>query len=162
MTIRRAVVEDSEALSLLLVSTWHATYDRLYGEALVKEITSKWHSSDVLASQIADKSLVTLVAERHGEIIGTATGRPGCSASLPKLVRLYVAPKAQGGGVGFSLHQAVVEAMGSPVDIELEVEPSNDRAVAFYGRLGYVMNRPVAQCGGKADLPAIVMRRSKV
>lgn len=161
MIIRKAVVGDSEALSALLVSTWHATYDRLYGEARVKEITSKWHSFNVLASQIANEGLVTLVAERHGKIIGTATGRPASSASLPKLVRLYVAPNEQGAGVGFSLHQALVGAIGNPVDIELEVEPSNDRAVAFYGRLGYVVDRPVAQCGGEADLPAIVMRRSK-
>ncbi len=44
MFVRTASERDLVAIRALLVETWHATYDAIYGAAKVTEITDEWHS----------------------------------------------------------------------------------------------------------------------
>jgi ribosomal protein S18 acetylase RimI-like enzyme len=133
--IRLATPADIPALNRVLVATWHATYDAIYGAATVDDITGRWHSPEALALQLVDPSTVTLLAERDGVVLATASSR-----RLPNgvglLARLYVSPEHQGGGVGRALHDAAIVAIGDPDVVELKVEPANARAVGFYRRLG--------------------------
>lgn len=44
MFVRTASERDLVAIRALLVETWHATYDAIYGAAKETEITDEWHS----------------------------------------------------------------------------------------------------------------------
>ncbi len=70
--IRPVATVDLAELSALLVETWHATYDALYGAARVTEITGRWHSVEALAAGLQRPKSIDLVAverrcaARHG------------------------------------------------------------------------------------------------
>ncbi|TIV74013.1 MAG: GNAT family N-acetyltransferase, partial [Mesorhizobium sp.] len=44
MFVRTASERDLVAVRALLVETWHATYDAIYGAERVTAITDDWHS----------------------------------------------------------------------------------------------------------------------
>ncbi len=157
LTIRPAAQADLPAIRDLLVETWHATYDAIYGPAKVAEITGVWHSVEALARSRAVAGAVFLVAERDGACLGTSLAHPDGEGGAC-LRRLYVRPEAQGGGIGRRLLDATLASFGD-VRAWLEVEPANARAIAFYRACGFRAEREAASCGGRADLPAIRMTR---
>jgi hypothetical protein len=73
-TIQACTEADATALSRLLVRTWHATFDRIYGVEKVDEITSKWHAPDQLRMQMSQAGSITLASVMNGEFVGTVTG----------------------------------------------------------------------------------------
>ena len=75
LIIRDATSADLPAVRSLLVETWHATYDGIYGWRRVAEITNAWHSLDALAAQLGRDSGVFLVALLGEEMVGTASAR---------------------------------------------------------------------------------------
>jgi ribosomal protein S18 acetylase RimI-like enzyme len=154
--IRRARPEEVPETRALLVATWHATYDAIYGAAKVTEITGRWHSESVLASQLNAEDSVFLNAFDHDQLVGTlfAALQPDGAVMLN---RLYVRPDVQGRGVGQLLFEAGMDALGDPEIVRLEVEPDNAGAVEFYERLGFEESGAVDDCGGSSGIPAIRM-----
>ena len=76
---------------------------------------------------------ITLFAEVDGEVRGLVGGhRPGDA----ELVSMWVEPSVRGSGVAEALVESLVEWAGGPV--ELWVTQGNDRAIAFYRRMGFV------------------------
>ncbi|MEO0910824.1 MAG: GNAT family N-acetyltransferase, partial [Pseudomonadota bacterium] len=47
--IRTASESDLPRVQEILIETWHATYDEIYGVEKVNEITGKWHSLERLS-----------------------------------------------------------------------------------------------------------------
>src|SRR4051794_18169624 len=94
------------AVRALLVTTWRATYDSIYGVDAVTAITDDWHSLSNLASGLPRAGHVFLVAEQDGEVVGTASATDR-GDGLVWLERLYVHPSHQGTGIGTLLLQAV-------------------------------------------------------
>ena len=62
LVIRDAEAADLPAVRALLVETWHATYDGIYGWQRVAEITNAWHSLENLKAQLGRDEGVFLVA----------------------------------------------------------------------------------------------------
>lgn len=129
------------AVRALLVSTWHATYDTIYGVDAVTTITDDWHSLPNLAKGLPRDGHVFLVAEEDGEIVGTASATDR-GDGLVWLDRLYVHPSRQGRGIGTSLLQAVRAAFPLARVCRLEVESRNAGGVAFYRRAGFTGDEP--------------------
>ncbi|MDX6658909.1 MAG: hypothetical protein QOH62_3702 [Solirubrobacteraceae bacterium] len=138
--IRRATVDDAEALARVEVRTFQHAYaeildaDFLAGMDL-EERTAAWR--DVLGAARA----AFWVDEVDGRIVGYASVREGV------LTTLYVDPVAQGAGVGTRL-LAEAEAAGAA---ELEVFEANGHGRRFYedrgwrdaGPAGEWMDRPL-------------------
>lgn len=99
LVIRDAEAADLPAVRALLVETWHATYDGLYGWQRVAEITNAWHSLENLSSQLGREEGVFLVALVGDEIVATASARKERDRTA-LLTRLYVLPAWQGTGIG--------------------------------------------------------------
>ena len=160
--IRKAEAADLEALRDLLIETWHATYDPIYGAARVDEITGRWHSVEALALSLARPATIDLVSVEGGFLIGTACC--AWAADAANLHRLYVRPAAQGRGVGSRLLAAVIgELRRQPAvtSLKLEVEPKNAGAIGFYRRHGFTEAGRTADCGRSGDaIPALVMTRA--
>jgi ribosomal protein S18 acetylase RimI-like enzyme len=136
----------------LLVETWHATYDAIYGAAKVTDITNRWHSEANLTEQIraaaeAPAGSAQWVAEEAGQIIATIAVRASSSEKL-SIGRLYVLPEAQGRGLGERLMFAVLARFPAARIAELDVEPENSAAIRFYARLGFRVVRHGSACGG--------------
>lgn len=128
--IRPAAAADVAALRQLLVETWHATYDGIFGAERVREITNVWHAPDALKAQVEDPGQSLFVAERDGRLVGTSSSRRRGEAI--GLTRLYVHPTAQRRGLGRALLHRVLDGDPEAARIVLDVHPGNAGAIAFY------------------------------
>ena len=72
MFVRTASQRDLQAVRDLLVETWHATYDAIYGPERVTAITDDWHSLPSLRRLLDQPGSEFLVAGRRRS--GTAYG----------------------------------------------------------------------------------------
>ena len=149
-TIRDANADDLPAIRDLLVTTWHHTYDDIYGEERVNDITARWHSVQALANGLHTADGCFLVAEIEERIVATAYAGEGEGSDV-KLFRLYVHPDCQGGGLGGALLERITAAFPSADTITLEVEPENHNAISFYERHGFAVSGNAADCGGQGD-----------
>jgi ribosomal protein S18 acetylase RimI-like enzyme len=160
LTIRDAAAADLPAVRALLVETWHATYDGIYGWQRVAEITNAWHSLDSLAAQLGRDNGAFLVALVGDEIIATASARlERDRAAL--LTRLYVLPSYQGVGVGRTLLQVILACFPLAPVARLEVESQNEPAIAFYERMGFFLQRQ-ARFDGRDDTPNTLMMAKRL
>jgi GNAT superfamily N-acetyltransferase len=156
VTVRTATVADVPAMRRVLVETWHATYDALYGPDRVTAITDEWHAEARLAAGLERADHRVLVAcDRDGAVFGTAAVTLVAPGRLG-LDRLYVRPGQQGTGVGTALLAGVLAGWPGLRRIDLEVEPRNAPAIAFYRRHGF-LPAAAGRCGGVTT--SLVMRR---
>lgn len=145
MFVRTAGERDLEAVRALLVETWHATYDGIYGAERVDEITDEWHSIAVLRAHLSEPNSEFLVAD-DGETIG-AVAFAQAKDDAVLLRQLYVRPAMQGRGIGGMLLHEIQGSFPEARKVRLEVEPANERAVAFYLAQGFVETGTVSDCG---------------
>jgi ribosomal protein S18 acetylase RimI-like enzyme len=136
MNVRAATVNDLPAIRDLLVETWHATYDPIYGAKRVTEITNDWHSLPSLKARLAREGAEFLVAEVDSQLAGMAFAAPGDAGQIV-LFQLYVLPSHQGSGVGSRLLEDVENRFADAKSIRLEVEEANLQARRFYERKGF-------------------------
>ena len=155
--IRRARPGEENAVSRLLAEVWHATHDGELGYDKVTEITAKWHAPALLRAQIDDPAKCFLVAEASdGSLAGHAMSWLDGDATV-NLLRLYVLPVRQGGGLGRRLlAEAVAEYPAARV-LRLEVQAQNAPAIRFYERLGLRAIGNTGERGGFTDIPALIM-----
>lgn len=136
--VRTAGVRDTPALQALLLETWHATYDALYGADVVAALTSRWHSEAALAAMLERERSDYLVADDGERLCGcayaAATGEDG---RVVTLFQLYVLPLHQGRGIGGMLLEEIEQSFFESELLRLEVEEQNSRAIAFYRTQGY-------------------------
>jgi len=160
IVIRQAEAGDIREIRALLNETWHATYDEVFGPGKVDEYCEFWHSIETLAKRIEMGNTVMLVAHRDDLAVATA-----CASHEPRakmtLKQLYVKPDHQGTGIGSALYEHLLELMPPFKRIELEVEPGNKGAIAFYQKHGFQVTGMVDDCGGTGDLiKALLMTRN--
>ena len=138
IVIRPATSDDIGKVRNLLVATWHDTYDDLLGAERVTETTNQWHALDVLTTQAARPNASFLVASQSGEAVGHAFAVEQ-DGDILLLSRLYVLPTCQRQGIGEELLRATVRRHPGIKRVQLVVEARNAKALAFYGRHGFVV-----------------------
>lgn len=160
ITIRNAIEADVPAIRDLLVTTWHATYDHLFGVQEVTDITSRWHTPERIRAVLDQPQGIKLVAEQAGIIVGTLHASRIADSTVA-LHRLYVLPTFQGHGVGKALHDAMTAHFGPVPRTTLEVEPRNTGAIAFYEKMGFRAVGGGNACGGDkaAAIDHLIMER---
>lgn len=156
--IRTVARKDLAPVRELIVTTWHDTYDHLYGADRVDAITADWHSPAALEQRLHLPHSEFILADDGAAILGI------CFAELEEktimLRQLYVLPSAQGRGVGRLLLEEIVNCFDEATAIELEVEPENERAVAFYRHFGFRLTGHTQDCGAQGSgIPAAIYRR---
>jgi len=153
MFVRTAGERDLAAVRALLVETWHATYDAIYGAAKVTEITDGWHSISSLRSRLTRPNSEFLVAD-DGKLIGGMAFAEGVEVIMLK--QLYVLPGLQGRGIGGMLLDEVIESFPEARAIRLEVEEQNIRAIAFNEANGFLRSADVGEQAGALGHPTLV------
>ena len=78
----------------------------------------------------------TFVAKVNGKVVGYVD--PSIEDGKRRIGAIYVAPEAQGMGVGGRLMQQALDWHGRNEDIFLEVVAYNQNAIDFYKRFGFV------------------------
>jgi ribosomal protein S18 acetylase RimI-like enzyme len=143
--VRTAGERDLVAVRALLVETWHATYDALYGAAKVTEITDDWHSIASLRSRLTRPNSEFLVADDGKRIGGMAFAAATADAKIVMLNQLYVHPDCQRRGIGQALLEEIEASFPEAQTLRVEVEEANGGAIAFYRSAGFLPS------GGTAD-----------
>ena len=136
--IRRARVEDAAAIARIMGDP--AVFPGLMQMPFASEEAQHARLADSLAPGKAD---VLLVAERGGDLVGSAGMHP-CGPSPRRRhamsIGISVRPEAQGQGVGTALMQAMCEYADrwiGALRLELSVYVDNARAIALYRRFGF-------------------------
>jgi ribosomal protein S18 acetylase RimI-like enzyme len=159
--VRTAGERDLEAVRALLVETWHATYDAIYGPEKVTELTDSWHSIASLQRRLARPSSEFLVADDGERIAGMAFAAADQEGKAVMLYQLYVLPAYQGHGIGGMLLDEILDNFPDAERIKLEVEEQNSRAIAFYRVYGFEQTGRTGNCGvGGSGIPALVFERA--
>ncbi len=159
MFVRTAGDRDLAAIRALLVETWHATYDAIYGTERVTEITDKWHSIASLKTRLTRPNSEFLVADDGKRIGGVAFAESVDGGGSVVLKHLYVLPSLQGRGIGGMLLDEVIDSFPEAHAIRLEVDEQNTRAIAFYEANGFVRSADVGEHAGASGKPTLVYRR---
>lgn len=136
MWVRSATREDLDAVHALLVETWHATYDDVYGVEKVNDITGQWHSLDALKRNLAKPYSEFIIADDGADIMGMAYASQK-DHKLSILHQLYVRPENQQQGVGSLLLAEVESAFPGVYALQLEVIETNQKALQFYESRGF-------------------------
>lgn len=160
MFVRTASARDLDEVRRLLVETWHATYDPIYGPEQVSAITDEWHSMEALRARLDMTDGEFVLADDGEAIAGMAFARAMEEGSVVMLHQLYVRPGYQGRGVGGLLLEEVEDSFPEARTIRLEVEEANRRAVSFYEGYGFEMAGRTDNCGcAGSGIPAMIMEK---
>jgi ribosomal protein S18 acetylase RimI-like enzyme len=160
MFVRTASERDLAAVRELLVETWHATYDSIYGAERVTAITNDWHSMASLERRLTRPNSEFLVADDGKQIAGMAFAAADASGKIVMLHQLYVRPGCQGRGVGGMLLDEILDCFPDAETVRLEVEEANSRAIAFYKTYGFTQTGRTGDCGvAGSGMPALVFER---
>ncbi|KQZ78225.1 GCN5 family acetyltransferase [Mesorhizobium sp. Root157] len=139
MFVRTASDRDLEAVKALLVETWHATYDAIYGAEGVREISGRWHSVVWLKQLLRRPRSEFIVADTGTELAGMAYAAIKENESdVVEVEELDVRPSMQGKGIGRLLLGELEDSFWGCRLMRLEVEEKNSRALDFYRANGFV------------------------
>ncbi|GAA4527390.1 hypothetical protein GCM10023160_23560 [Brachybacterium paraconglomeratum] len=135
ITIRRAVVEDLDAVRFIGFSTWPPTYGPLKGARYVLDALDSYWSADALRTAIEAGGID--VAETAQGVVGMAeVAELGDDLVLWKL---YVLPSQQRSGIGHELISAAKDrARARRRGLLTEYVSENSDAGRFYEREGFV------------------------
>lgn len=146
LLVRPATTADAAALTSLAVRTFRATYIPASAAPDVEEYIDAHFSPELQAAEIVDPSLTTLIGVEAGEPLAYAQLRwdvrsDGVVARHPvEVARFYVDAPLHGSGAAHTLMRAALDAaIARGADVAwLGVWERNARAVAFYGKWGFV------------------------
>ncbi|RWM05847.1 MAG: GNAT family N-acetyltransferase [Mesorhizobium sp.] len=159
MFVRTASERDLAAIRALLVETWHATYDAIYGARRVTEISDDWHSIASLRARLTRPNSEFLVADDGKRLGGIAFAFATTDPKVVLLNQLYVHPDCQRRGIGRSLLDEVEASFPEARTLRLEVEEANSPAIAFYAANGFRSAGRTADCGGGSGMPALILEK---
>ena len=150
IVLRDAVPDDEAAIRQVQRQTWLTTYpNETYGISSA-DIIAFFDDNSEEAQQRAVNRRRSInatpqahlwVAEEEGTIIGFCLARKTDEAH--RIQALYVLAAYQGHGIGKRLIRAGLEWLGDEQPVKLTVASYNERAIAFYQYLGFVVVGPV-------------------
>lgn len=162
MFVRTASERDLKAVRDLLVETWHATYDAIYGRERVTDITDDWHSLPSLKRRLDQPNAEFLVADDGKQLGGMAYASADAAGKSVMLHQLYVRPAFQCRGIGGMLLDEIIESFPDAMLFKLEVEEANTKAIGFYLSQGFVQSGRTANCGAEqSGIPALLFERRR-
>jgi len=139
--IRKANLNDAEAIARVHVESWHETYKALVPEAVLESRTNYEGRLKMWRQFLVDESLITLAAIEEEKIVGFVNGgkaRDEIEGYDGELYALYLLKDHQGKGLGRQLVQAFAKELRerSFQTFYLWVLHNNEPAQRFYVHLG--------------------------
>lgn len=146
--IERAKPEDAETICDIRDRAWIEAYpnDELGITAEDIKLNAQGRNGEFIPRRIAHlkdqfaqddgTGLTTFVAKVEGKVVGYIDSQVD-EQKRRQISAVYVAPEAQGVGVGSKLMKHVLDLYGRDQDIFLEVINYNQNAIDFYKRFGF-------------------------
>jgi ribosomal protein S18 acetylase RimI-like enzyme len=151
--IRRAAVEDAQAIASVKVDTWRSTYVGIVPDAFLKSLNAREGAEDWRA-HLQAQDMLAFVAEDRSDVFGFICGgklRDVIDGYDGELYAIYIRPEGQRSGVGRLLVRSLVEALQIKglKSMVVWVLERNLGAVSFYQRLGAIqIARKTIEIGG--------------
>jgi ribosomal protein S18 acetylase RimI-like enzyme len=143
LEIRPATADDVPAMRAVGVRTWQTTYAGVLPPAEVANGIAEFFNEYSLGAAVRSGRM--LVAVRDGALVGLLeSDRPDPARAV--VWKLYVAPEAQGAGVGRALVERYLAASGAP-EVGVEHDERNTAAAAFFEALGFAVDE-IEDAGG--------------
>jgi L-amino acid N-acyltransferase YncA len=157
MTIREATAEDAVHCGRIFYDAFETIAAR---HNLPVEPGSPDFTHFKVGQMLATDGFAGIVAERDGEIVGSAFVDE--RAAIAGVGPVTVDPGAQDDGVGRALMEAVLqrEHQRGVAGIRLVQTAYHSRSLALYAKLGFAVREPLAVVQGPS--PALTIRRSEV
>lgn len=133
--IRTASERDFPAIRELLVETWHATYDMLFGADIVSQYAQDWASDASLTEKLETPNAEYILADTGRALCGVA--HASANKKVVTLQQLYVRPQQQGKGVGTQLMQELFYCFDEAEKMQLQIHPQNAEAIGFFKAGGF-------------------------
>lgn len=128
--IRPLCLDDCEFIGPMLREIWLDAYHGIQTDEELLAQSHKVHTPELVAEEIDDPNMHSVVAVRHGRIIGHA--RSDLIDGAVEISRLYVFREFYGLGLGKALLQEVESCFDPCYEIWLDVFEGNQRALEFY------------------------------
>jgi putative acetyltransferase len=126
ISFRAYQADDEDASIALWLRTWQTTFPEIDFAKRLDWWRERWRNELLPVAKV-------VVAEAEGSMAGFVT----IDTATRYLDQLVVAPEYWGTGVGLAL---ITEAKRlSPTGVDLDVNTDNARALAFYGKCGFVV-----------------------
>ena len=146
MLIRAGTIQDAAALAAFAARTFAETFAADNSAADMQAHMSRAYGVAQQTAELTSPSMITLLAEADGRLVGYAQLRrgpaPPCvqAEATIELHRFYVDAPAHGTGVAQGLMAAVRDAAGAAGagHVWLGVWERNARAIRFYAKCGFV------------------------
>ena len=158
LTIARATEHDVDAIKQVLSTTWVDTYASYLSPSTIEQVTTEWHTPELLRSQIERDTIYFAVARLHDEIVGLVTVEEMNPLEL-HLLRLYVLPIHQRKGIGTELLDSALSHYPRARSIRLEVEEQNEKGVSYWGKHHFIAVGSSTQQIGADLLSTVTMLR---
>jgi ribosomal protein S18 acetylase RimI-like enzyme len=138
MTVRRATVDDAEAIERIRVETWRATYRGLLPDGLIDQLQPNVARR---RERLRSPSELNFVAEEGPGVIGYAFAGPERTHDpeyASEVYAIYVLPGAQGKGHGRALIRESARELATRgmTSLLIWVLRENKIGRGFYERLG--------------------------
>ena len=146
MLIRAGTVQDAAALAAFAARTFAETFAADNSVADMQAHVSRAYGVAQQTAELTSPSVITLIAEADGRLVGYAQLRRGPAPpcvqpeETVELHLFYVDAPAHGTGVAQGLMAAVRDAAGAAGagHVWLGVWERNARAIRFYAKCGFV------------------------
>ncbi len=144
-TIRQARPADAETLVQLSCDTFRAAFGDLYWPADLEAFLATAYGLEKTRRELSDPNTAVWLAERDGVAIGYALAgpcelpHPDVSPACAELKRIYLAPSAQGAGLGTRLLSQALAWMEreGPRRLWIGVWSGNRGARRLYETIGF-------------------------
>lgn len=139
MQIRSITKAELSKVQSIAYRTWPSTFANILSPEQIAYMLDWMYSLEMLESQM-DKGHTFLLSEENGKELGFA-GFELNYAEGPnaKLHKIYLLPEAQGKGAGKALILEVADRAkkAGQKSLLLNVNKYNEKAIEFYGRIGF-------------------------
>lgn len=153
-----AVSDISKTIEFINAS-WVRTYAPLIGSDEASSLATAKHTPSLFAREIDAADALSWIAKTiGGDIVGHVGGFKKGEGAI-YIDRFHAAPEWHGKGIAASLHRAVsqdAEAKGFQ-RLELTVLDGNERALAFYLKCGFVLDKSRSPAEGLGPRHALTL-----
>ncbi len=141
MRVRKATVDDVDAIRRVCSEGWRETYAGLYPEERIERTIERFYSHDRVRAEVEqpDGWDGWWVAEDDAANVIAAGGDGVIEPGVGKVFVLYADPRRRGEGAGTALLEAITAEQRAQGVREqyVSVEPENERGLPFYRSRGF-------------------------
>ncbi len=139
MSIRRATLNDIEAIQQVANETWPITFESILSPVQIDYMLNWMYNSEILGKTIQLENNVFWLYEIENKVVAfTGIEHNYQSEAITRIHKIYVSPEAQGQKIGLKLIQHIEqEALKhNSSRLNLNVNRFNN-AVKFYEHIGF-------------------------